>query len=319
LSELEAEPTIRSNVPQLSVIICTHNPRAHYLSRVLGGLQAQTLPPDQWELLLIDNASKEPLARVWDLSWHPQGRHVREDEVGLTAARLRSIQECRGQILVFLDDDNIASADYLAEVVALFRDWPMLGAIGASIRGEFEVPPAEWMGPYLPGLAVCELDQDHWSNTHHWSLATPYGAGLSVRHHVAEYYADKVLNQPFRKLLGRSGTGLGAGEDIDLALCAVDLGLGMGRFKRLKLIHLIPKARLTMDYIVNLNAGFATANELLAAIRQNGQGARVSFLKGRLRFLFDWVRARGIQRRVLWAMDKARRRTKGLIAARGLN
>jgi hypothetical protein len=45
----------------LSVILCTHNPRPDYLSRVLASLRGQTLPAEQWEFLLIDNASRQPL------------------------------------------------------------------------------------------------------------------------------------------------------------------------------------------------------------------------------------------------------------------
>lgn len=56
----------------LSVIICTHNSRTNYMRRVLDALDAQTLPKEQWELLLIDNASREKSANIWDLSWHPR-------------------------------------------------------------------------------------------------------------------------------------------------------------------------------------------------------------------------------------------------------
>src|ERR1700740_1615244 len=79
----------------VSVILCTHNPRHDYLSRVLASLREQTLPAEQWEFLVVDNHSKQPLAEIWDISWHPHGRHIREDELGLTAARLRGIQEAR--------------------------------------------------------------------------------------------------------------------------------------------------------------------------------------------------------------------------------
>ena len=82
----------------LSVIICTHNPRKDYLTRVLQALKAQTLPKDQWELLLIDNASDQELARSWDLSWHPHGRHIREDKTGLNFARARGFAEAQGEI-----------------------------------------------------------------------------------------------------------------------------------------------------------------------------------------------------------------------------
>jgi len=64
----------------ISVIICSHNPWQAYLQRVLDALRIQTLPPEHWEVLLIDNASCEPLAFSWDLSWHLNAKHVREDD-----------------------------------------------------------------------------------------------------------------------------------------------------------------------------------------------------------------------------------------------
>jgi glycosyltransferase involved in cell wall biosynthesis len=76
---------------QISVIVCSHNPRIDYLTRVLVALRDQTLSPERWELLLIDNASREPLSNGFDLAWHVRGRHVREEELGLTRARLRGI------------------------------------------------------------------------------------------------------------------------------------------------------------------------------------------------------------------------------------
>src|SRR5450759_5157394 len=81
---------------EISVIICTHNPRPHYFSRVLAALRSQTLPMVHWELLVIDNASQEPLTSdTYDLSWHPYARLVREEELGLSAARIRGMNEAR--------------------------------------------------------------------------------------------------------------------------------------------------------------------------------------------------------------------------------
>ena len=59
-----------------SVVICTHNPRQNYLERTLDSLRAQTLPSHKWELILVDNASREPVADKCDLTWHPRGRHI---------------------------------------------------------------------------------------------------------------------------------------------------------------------------------------------------------------------------------------------------
>lgn len=45
----------------VSVIIPTHNPRRDYLSRVVDALRVQTLPHEEWEVLVVDNGSREPL------------------------------------------------------------------------------------------------------------------------------------------------------------------------------------------------------------------------------------------------------------------
>src|ERR1035437_9994299 len=221
----------------ISIIICTLNPRPDYLCRVLVSLKAQTLSKEQWELLLIDNASKEPLAGQWDLSWHPHARHIREDELGLTPARLRGIKESKGDLLVFVDDDNILAADYLEQSLKIADEFPKLGALGGSIKGEFEIPPPEWIKPYLAAIVVFELDRDYWSNMTDCSCGSwviPYGAGFIIRRQVAEDYVRKTNANSLRKALGRNGISLGAGEDTDMALCSVDLGFGFGRFKALK-------------------------------------------------------------------------------------
>ena len=298
----------------VSVIICTHNPRGDYLRRVLDALKTQTLPREQWELLLMDNASAEKLGDIWDLSWHPRGRTIREDEIGLTSARLRGIKESTGELLVFVDDDNVLATDYLANGVRLAAQWPMLGAFGASITGEFEVPPPDWVMPYLECLAIRELDRDYWCNLGGLSPALPCGAGLCVRRQIANDYLQKTGTSAFRKMLGRSGVNLGAGEDSDLAECAVDAGLGTGRFTALKLLHLIPKRRLTEDYIVRLYAGLAASQEMLSFLRPKPGFESPKGWEGEVRFLFNFLKANGIRKKILRESHKARKQARRLIS-----
>src|SRR5438128_12332900 len=126
---------------KLSVIICTHNPRMDYLTRVLQALKAQTLPKDQWELLLIDKASDQELARSWGLSWHPHGRHIREDKIGLNFARSRGFEEAEGEVAVFVDDDNVLANGWIEEVFRLFQSNPRLGACGGMTVPVYEQEP----------------------------------------------------------------------------------------------------------------------------------------------------------------------------------
>lgn len=138
----------------LSVIICTHNPKRHYLSKVLESLQFQTLSHDVWELLLIDNASQTPLNAEIDLSWHPNARHIREDQLGLTPARLRGIHESTADTLVFVDDDNILEPDYLEAALIISKDWAKIGAWSGQVKPVFEQQPPDWTKLYWTNLAI---------------------------------------------------------------------------------------------------------------------------------------------------------------------
>src|SRR4051812_35613434 len=122
--------------PSASVILCTHNPRTDFLSRALASLRSQTLPFDQWEFILIDNASDRALSSSLDLSWHPQTKLIREDHLGLTHARIRGLAESRADLLVFVDDDNILDNDYLERALEIGRDWQILGAWGGQCIAE---------------------------------------------------------------------------------------------------------------------------------------------------------------------------------------
>jgi len=149
----------------VSVILCTHNPRPDYLSRVLTALRGQTLPAEQWEFLLVDNASEHPLAEIWDISWHSRGRHIRENELGLTAARLCGIRESCGELLVFVDDDNVLAPDFLVQAKAISAQYPIVAVFGAGIlEPEFEVQPPAKLRPYLFRLALRSTQLALWSN-----------------------------------------------------------------------------------------------------------------------------------------------------------
>src|SRR5690348_14084931 len=102
-----------------SVIICAHNSRSDYFTRVLDGLRNQTLPLHKWELLIVDNASRVPLASTWDISWHPAARHILERELGVAYARRRGFQEASADLVIFVDDDNVLDEKYLAEAVKI--------------------------------------------------------------------------------------------------------------------------------------------------------------------------------------------------------
>lgn len=251
----------------ISVIICTHNPRPDYLSRVLEALDAQTLSKDLWELLVIDNASEKILSTEIDLSWHPNSRHIREEQLGLTPARIRGIKESVAEILVFVDDDNVLDDDYLEVTLKISKDYPFIGAWGGQIRPEFEVTPPEWIKPYLGMLAIREFDRDTWSNFLSNYDCVPCGAGICIHRSVVEKYFQMTKNDNRRLRFGTNANNFLRCEDIDLALTACDIGLGMGQFKSLKLLHLLPKNRLQESYLLKLAEGNGYSVTILDSFR----------------------------------------------------
>jgi len=240
----------------ISVVLCTHNPRADFLARTLESLRHQDLPLTQWELVLIDNHSAVPLGGRVDLGWHSAARIVREDELGLTPARLRGIAETSGDLLVFVDDDNILQPDYLRVAGELGAQNPHLGCWGGSCVGEFETTPPAWTKPYHCYLAIREVTRFTRANEYRYDIV-PTGAGLCIRRSLAEIYARNTKENPLRRELDRKGASLVSGGDSDLAFTAVDQGLGIGLSPRLSLRHLMTKGRLELAYLERLMEGIA--------------------------------------------------------------
>jgi glycosyltransferase involved in cell wall biosynthesis len=240
--------------PALSVIICTHNPRADYLGQTLASLRAQTLPLSEWELLVLDNASSQPVCDRFALDWHPAARHSSEPALGKTNAVLRGIRESHGDLIVLVDDDNVLAPDYLEQAQKIEREWPRLGTWGGSITACYEEPPPEWLKPYECYLSVREVLRDEWFNLTRPDLYgnLPYGAGLCVRRIVAQRYLQSLETDEIRRHLDRKGDSLVSSGDTDLALVGCDLRLGTGLFASLNLTHLIPKWRLTEAYMAKM-------------------------------------------------------------------
>lgn len=259
-------PTLHA-VTDLSVVVCTHNPRPDYLAATLDGLRAQALPTDRWEFLLIDNASARGHEPQADLAWHPSARLVREETLGLTPARLRGIREAAGRLLVFVDDDNVLDPDFLAEALRLADEHPHLGAWSGTCRPSFEEEPPAWTRRYWGNLVIRDVPRDLWSNLPRESTTMPCGAGLCVRRDVAARYLDLHEEGGRRFVLDRAGDSLVSGGDNDLAACACDIGLGVGVFGALRLIHLIPPDRLTEGYLARLAEGIQFSSVLLDAER----------------------------------------------------
>jgi glycosyltransferase involved in cell wall biosynthesis len=251
-------------VIELSVIICAHNPRAEYLSRVLDALRSQSLSKDCWELLLVDNASQKKLAEEWDLFWHPHARHVREDRLGLSFARVRGFHESIGEIIVYVDDDNVLDSNYLRFAQQAMAEDASLGACGGRVLAEYEASPPEWFGRITVSLAGCDLGPEakyfSWigldRSQRKYPHGAPNGAGIVLRREAYQLYIDAIAGDPIRQSLGRRGRDLSSGEDNDMVYTLMSNGYRAAYIPQLTILHLIPSRRVSPRYLASL--GYAS-------------------------------------------------------------
>jgi glycosyltransferase involved in cell wall biosynthesis len=242
----------------LSVVLCTHNPRRAVLKETLEALRRQqSFDQGDWELIVIDNASVPPLDGSIDLRDGNAWRIVREERLGLTHARLRGLAESSGEILVFVDDDNLLDDNYLRFAAqAMSRD-QTLGAIGGKSIAYYEAPPPAWLGEVGIDLACRDLGETaqyaSWKEVDHaersYPACAPIGAGLVIRRSVFAVYASAAEESPGRLRLGRRGADLASGEDNDIVMTVLEKGWRVAYLPELRLEHAIPASRLTRDYL----------------------------------------------------------------------
>jgi len=100
------------------VIICTYN-RPDLLDKCLNSLAAQLTESLACEVIVVDSSSNDGtrLLVAEYTNRLPFIRYVFEEKPGHSNARNRGYHEAGGDYLIYLDDDAIASPDYLENVI----------------------------------------------------------------------------------------------------------------------------------------------------------------------------------------------------------
>jgi glycosyltransferase involved in cell wall biosynthesis len=295
----------------VSVVVPTHNPREDYLARVIDALRQQTMSKELWELVIVDNGSREALEGVSgqasgviekanriDLSWHPHARVVREERLGLTFARLRAIAEAKGELIVWVDDDNVLDPNYLSGAVEAFELHPRLGSAGGKSVPEYEVQPPDWYDPNLVPLGIRDLGDRKifmgWgaAEPRDYPAAAPIGAGMVTRKKALEKWAKAVEADARRLKFGRTGSSLASGEDNDINLTLLSDEWELAYLPQLRLTHLIAAKRLNIEYCKRL--GRASFRDFVGVLDKHGIRPWPAMAKWTLplRVARDWWRVK---------------------------
>jgi glucosyl-dolichyl phosphate glucuronosyltransferase len=225
---------------KVTVAIPTYN-RADFLRQTLAGIVAQQFPRDHFEVLVIDNNSRDHTRAVVEefASAHPAPRYFVESQQGLDHARNRAIAEARGEIILFGDDDILVQPDWLAQMaVPLLADegTRLIGAVGGEVIPVFPDGLPEWVREWHAPLAfrhdTGRLDPKH----------SPMGANLAFPKWVFAELGS------FHTALDRAAGNYFSGGDSEMIRRVRAAGLEVWFSPAAAVKHQMPASRTTFRY-----------------------------------------------------------------------
>ena len=123
--------------PSVSVLICVRDGE-RFLAEAIDSVLAQTAPPD--EIVVVDDGSSDRSGEI--AASYDSVRVVRQAPLGLGAARNRAVAEATGELVAFLDCDNLWDERKLELQLDAFEGDPELDFVFTHAR-EFATPGEE--------------------------------------------------------------------------------------------------------------------------------------------------------------------------------
>ena len=235
----------------ISIIICCHNGEAR-LPITLEHVAGQKVPTDlAWEVIVVDNASTDRTSVVVEefSKKHREVacRVVMEAKPGQTYARQCGARLACYKNLVFVDDDNWLDAEYIARLASCLQEHPEIGAVGGISTAYTETPEPAWFQRHKGWYAVngpAEVAEKMEEVGFLW------GACLAVRR---DLFMRAQALEIGKRLTGRKGQHLQAGEDHELCHLLRALGAKLVINHSLRFQHYLPARRLTWKYLRDLH------------------------------------------------------------------
>jgi glycosyltransferase involved in cell wall biosynthesis len=245
----------------VSIIICCFNSSLKLPQTLLHlSKQVTTIP---FEVLIIDNASTDDTFKQVNTIWKSFNstvpfKVITENKPGLTNARKAGIRFALYDILIFCDDDNLLSHDYVQKAYEKMILNSAIGALGGRSEVLTDIDLPEWWNEYMANYAVGKQASKSGDVSYRKYL---WGAGLVVRKSLMEI----VFNEKFPFLLtDRNGEELSSGGDSEICARLLLMGYKLWYDAELYFKHYITRNRLTVSYRDKMLEGHLNAYLKLA-------------------------------------------------------
>lgn len=111
----ELTGAVAPSAPTLSVIIPTYN-RKDSLLCTLESIRQQTYPAENFEVVVVDDGGNDGTDQIAGSAYPFELVYRRQINRGSAAARNHGVEQSRGSILVFIDDDMTLDPGYLTAI-----------------------------------------------------------------------------------------------------------------------------------------------------------------------------------------------------------
>ena len=138
--------------PRVSIVIPLYD-KADVLMETLTCVQSQTVR--DFEVIVIDDGSTDGGGALVEAVADPRFRLLRQENLGVSAARNRGILESQTQWVAFLDADDIWLSTHLADLLSAVEDPEVIGAFNNFIFESRGLPsvasvvPSQRVGDYF--------------------------------------------------------------------------------------------------------------------------------------------------------------------------
>jgi len=240
----EASGLKTEGMPLISVVICTHN-RANYLLKAMQSVLDQSMPANRYEVIVVDNGStdetRELVERFEDLG---NVHYIFEGKLGLCHARNTGWRNARGRYIAYLDDDAIASPEWLMAIEEAFTMAPDAGVVGGRVVPIWEGDRPAWLSDDI-ALSLTIVN---------WHSAPRLIPDVQVEWLVGANMAvpASVLAETdgFHPWLDRVGRHMLSSGDVFLQKEIIRRGYSCLYHPGIAVSHLVPRSRLNKRWFI---------------------------------------------------------------------